>query len=70
MRWRGTLAVAPDPKVRDGKRAVDLAKKACQLSGSFDANHLDTLAAAYAEAEDFKNAVLWQQKAVKQSRGR
>ncbi|HYY93402.1 MAG TPA: tetratricopeptide repeat protein [Pyrinomonadaceae bacterium] len=47
------LATAPKQELRDGKRAVELARKACELSKWQHPNQLDTLAAAYAEAGDF-----------------
>jgi tetratricopeptide (TPR) repeat protein len=51
------LAAAPQPFLRDGPRAVELAMKACQASGGRDPDCLRTLAAAYAQAGDFSNAV-------------
>ncbi len=54
------LATCPDAAIRDGKRAVTVAKKACELNNHRTAAHVSTLAAAYAEAGDFKEAVYWQ----------
>jgi tetratricopeptide (TPR) repeat protein len=60
-----TLATVPDEKVRDGNRAVEVAKKACELTGHKNGGYLDTLAAAYAEVGRFAEAVEWQEKALK-----
>jgi len=57
-------ATCPDQHGRDGKGAVESATKACELSAWRNPNHLATLAAAYAEAGDFANAVKWEQQAI------
>ena len=46
----------PHPKFRDGPQAVTLARRARELA-SRDVNTLDTLAAAYAEAGRFAEAL-------------
>jgi tetratricopeptide (TPR) repeat protein len=58
------FATCPEAKFRDGKKAVEHATKACELSGWKKPYFLDSLAAAYAEAGEFPQAVKWQQKAV------
>ena len=58
------LATSPDDNVRDGKRAVELATKAAELTSYSLPHVLSTLAAAYAETGDFETAKKWSKKAV------
>lgn len=57
-------ATCPDAAFRDGKKALEYATKACQLTDWKDPNILDTLAAAYAELGKFDEAVQWEKKAL------
>jgi spermidine synthase len=52
-----TLAVSSDDRLRDGRRAVELAERAARLTGYRDPQVLDVLAAAYAEAGRFGDAI-------------
>jgi cytochrome c-type biogenesis protein CcmH/NrfG len=52
------LATHPDDRLRDGRRAISLARRAITLGSAHPALY-ETLAAAYAEAGDFDEAVLW-----------
>lgn len=51
------LAIFGGDSVRNGKRAVELATKACELSQWRDPFHLIALGAAYAESGDFQSAI-------------
>jgi cytochrome c-type biogenesis protein CcmH/NrfG len=57
------LATCPDPKVRDGTQAVQLAQHACELTDYKQTIMIGTLAAAYAEAGRFDDAISMAQKA-------
>jgi Flp pilus assembly protein TadD len=57
-------ATCPDAKVRDGKKAVESATKAVELSGKKDPEFFDTLAASYAEVGNFDEAVKTSTKAI------
>jgi tetratricopeptide (TPR) repeat protein len=49
---------------RDGKLALENAKKACELDHWEDWRYVASLAAAYAELGDFERAVEWQKKVI------
>jgi tetratricopeptide (TPR) repeat protein len=57
------LATCSDANCRDGKKAIESAKKACDLTGWQVAAPLDAFAAACAEVGDFESAVRWQTRA-------
>lgn len=59
------LATGVKESVRNGKRAVELASQACELTSYQNAGYLDTLAAAFAEKGEFDTAIKWQEEAVK-----
>jgi tetratricopeptide (TPR) repeat protein len=58
------LAACPDQALRDGDKALALAKKACEASGWKAALPLYSLAAALAEKGDYNGAVKWHKKAM------
>ncbi len=58
------LATSDDEDVRDGERAVEYGLRACEASNYKKPHILSTLAAAYAEKEDFKSAIQWAEKGL------
>jgi len=59
------LATSPDDQLRDGVEAVRLAERACELTHYSVPSFIGTLAAAYAEARRFPEAVAMAEKAEK-----
>jgi Flp pilus assembly protein TadD len=57
------LATCPEARLRDGQEAVELAERACQLTDYKQPSLIGTLAAAYAEAGRFDEAVVMSEKA-------
>jgi tetratricopeptide (TPR) repeat protein len=58
------LAACPDAKYRDGKAAIALAEKACELGGAKHSYFCEVRAAAHAEAGQFDEAKDWQTRAI------
>jgi tetratricopeptide (TPR) repeat protein len=65
--WARVLSTSPHPQLRDGRKAREMATRACELSHWQEWKPMASLAAAYAESGDFANAVKWQEQAMKVS---
>jgi tetratricopeptide (TPR) repeat protein len=61
-------AVNPDEKIRDPKKAMHFAKRACELTEYKDPDVLDTFSAAYAAAGKFEKAMETARKAIELAR--
>ena len=61
------LATSPDDAIRDGKRAIGIAEKACELTEWKQPHIISTLAASHAEAGDFDEARKYSRQAVEGS---
>jgi tetratricopeptide (TPR) repeat protein len=59
-----SLATCPDDSLRDGPRAVTLARQACEATGWTHPYCMGTLAAALAETGAFTDAAHWQAQAI------
>ncbi|EMI55357.1 tetratricopeptide repeat protein [Rhodopirellula sallentina] len=58
------LATVQDESLRDPQAAIQSAEKACEINSYGNIGDLSALAAAYAAAGNFKDAVGWQEKVV------
>ena len=57
-------AACPDASMRNGKEAIRMSKRACELSRWKEPHYIEALAAAYAETGDFDRAVKYQTQAI------
>lgn len=65
LAWR--LATLPQADLRDGERAVELARRGCELSDWDRLSMIGALAAAYAEIGDFDAAASLQKKVLQRT---
>jgi tetratricopeptide (TPR) repeat protein len=59
-------ASAPEPELRNGSEAIELAERAKAIAGEQEPFLLDTLAMAYAEAGRYPEAIRWTKLALQQ----
>jgi len=62
MAW--LFAAIGDLSTNDANKAIDYARRACELTAYNNADHLDTLAVAYAAAGKFNDAIVTAEKAL------
>jgi tetratricopeptide (TPR) repeat protein len=58
------MAICPEAPFRNGKEAIRMGMRACELSKWKEPSRIETLAAAYAESGDFDKAVKFQTQAI------
>lgn len=58
-------ATCPNSAFRNGRQAIEYAKRACVIRRWQTADDIDTLAVAYAEAGDFESAIRFGEQAIK-----
>jgi tetratricopeptide (TPR) repeat protein len=57
-------ATCPDAALRNGKEAIRMSMRACELSKRREPDHIEAVAAAHAETADFDQAVKYQTQAI------
>lgn len=65
VKYSSFLATCPEAKYRDGSKAIEMAMKACELSGWSNPHYVRVLAAAQAEVGNFEEAIRRQEQALK-----
>ncbi len=63
------MAICPEAPLRNGKEAIRMGTRACELSKWKEPFHIETLAAAYAESGDFDKAVKFQSQVIDMKSG-
>jgi len=66
--WAWQLATCPDERFRNGEKAIELARKDCEKSNWNIPAIMSTLAAAYAEAGRFDDAIKMQTRAIEENK--
>ncbi|OAI53465.1 hypothetical protein AYO47_00880 [Planctomyces sp. SCGC AG-212-M04] len=66
--WAWQSATCPDAQFRDGQRAIRLAQKSCENSNWSIPANISILAAAYAEAGRYDDAIKMQSRAIEENK--